>query len=100
MTEKEMIDEELVPENVITLLDDNDEAMDFEVIDVLELEGKRYAFLAPMDSAGKDLEEDEAVIFRVDTDEDGEDVFAYIEDDKEWDMVVNTYNEMLFEDME
>ncbi len=94
------MNEELVTENIITLLDEDDNEMEFEIIDVLELEGKRYAFLLPMDDAAKEMEEEEAVIFRLDTDEDGEEVFAYIEDDAEWDMVVNTYNEMLFEEME
>ena len=96
----EQINDELVTENIITLLDEENNEMEFEIIDVLELESKRYVFLLPMDEAAKEQEEEEAVIFRLDTDEEGEDVFAYIEDDKEWDMVVNAYNEMLFDDMD
>ena len=95
-----MTQNELINENIITLLDDNDEAIDFEIIEMLEIAGKRYAFLLPLndENADAEAEEDEAVIFRIDTNEDGEEIFAYIEEDQEWEMVVDTYNDMLFED--
>ena len=97
-----MTQNELINENIITLLDDNDEAIDFEIIEMLEIAGKRYAFLLPLndENADAEAEEDEAVIFRIDTNEDGEENFAYIEDDQEWEMVVDTYNDMLFEEDE
>lgn len=95
-----MTQNELTNENIITLLDDNDEAIDFEIIEMLEIAGKRYAFLLPLnnENADDEAEEDEAVIFRIDTNDDGEEIFAYIEDDQEWEMVVDTYNDLLFED--
>ena len=40
------------------------------------------------------------MIFRIDPGEDGEEIFAYIEDDAEWEMVVDTYNDMLFDEDE
>ena len=97
-----MTQNELINENIITLLDDNDEAIDFEIIEMLEIAGKRYAFFLPLndENADAEAEEDEAVIFRIDTNEDGEEIFAYIEDDQEWEMVVDTYNDMLFEEDE
>ena len=97
-----MTQNELINENIITLLDDNDEAIDFEIIEMLEIAGKRYAFLLPLndENADEEAEEDEAVIFRIDTNEDGEEISAYIEDDQEWEMVVDTYNDMLFEEDE
>ena len=97
-----MTQNELINENIITLLDDNEEAIDFEIIEMLEIAGKRYAFLLPLndENADAEAEEDEAVIFRIDTNEDGEEIFAYIEDDQEWEMVVDTYNDMLFEEDE
>ncbi len=68
----------------------------------MEIESKRYVVLQPVDADVTDgaLEDDEAIILRLDKDENGEDIFANIEDDAEWDLVVNTYNDMLFEDME
>lgn len=93
-----MTQNELINENIITLLDDNDNPIDFEIIEMLEIAGKRYAFLLPLNDEEVVTEEDEAVIFRIDTGDDGEEIFAYIEDDEEWEMVVDTYNDMLFEE--
>lgn len=93
-----MTQNELINENIITLLDDNDNPIDFEIIEMLEIASKRYAFLLPLNDEEDVTEEDEAVIFRIDTGDDGEEIFAYIEDDEEWEMVVDTYNDMLFEE--
>ena len=78
-----MSQNELINENIITLLDDNDNPIDFEIIEMLEISGKRYAFLLPLNDEEEVTEEDEAVIFRIDTGDDGEEIFAYIEDDEE-----------------
>ena len=88
--------------DVVTLIDEDGQELNFELIDVLEIESKRYVVLQPVDADVTDgaLEDDEAIILRLDKDENGEDIFANIEDDAEWDLVVNTYNDMLFEDME
>ena len=94
-----MTQKEFENENIITLIDENDNPVDFEIIELLEIEGKRYAFLLPLNDE-QSAEEDEAVIFRVDTEENGDEIFAYIEDDQEWEMVVDAYNELLFEDEE
>ncbi len=93
-----MTQNEIENENIITLLDDDDNPIDFEIIEVLEIQGKRYAFLLPLNDEEDASEEDEAVIFRIDPGEDGEEIFAYIEDDAEWEMVVDTYNDLLFDE--
>lgn len=92
--------EENVVNDIITLIDEDDKAIDFRLVDVMELDGQRYAVLQPCDKCdvGAEMGDDEAIIFRLTTDENGEEIFAYIEDDKEWDMVVNTYNDMLFDE--
>ena len=97
-----MTQNELNNENIITLRDDDDNPIVFEIIEMLEIGGKRYAFLLPLNDENADTEadEDEAVIFRIDPGEDGEEIFAYIEDDAEWEMVVDTYNDMLFDEDE
>lgn len=88
--------------DVVTLIDEDGQELNFELIDVLEIEAKRYVVLQPADANDTDgaLEDDEAIILRLDKAENGDDIFANIEDDAEWDLVVNTYNDMLFEDME
>ena len=99
MTEEKNTQENVV-NDIITLIDEDDNNIDFRLIDVMELEGQKYAVMQPCDFkvGGGELAEDEAVILRLDKNEDGEDVFAYIEDDDEWNLVVNTYNDMIFED--
>lgn len=92
-----MTHKEFENDNIITLVDDNDNPIDFEIIELLEINGKRYAFLLPLNEEETE-DEDEAVIFRVDTEENGDEVFAYIEDDQEWEMVVDAYNELLFDE--
>ena len=88
--------------DMVTLIDEDGKELNFELLDALEIEGKRYVVLQPLDPEATEgaVEEDEAIILRLETDENGEEIFANIEDDAEWDMVVNTYNDMLFEDME
>ena len=54
-----MTQNELINENIITLLDDNDEAIDFEIIEMLEIAGKRYAFLLPLNDENADAEAEE-----------------------------------------
>lgn len=90
--------QEMENENIITLLDDDDNPIDFEIIEMLEISGKSYAFLLPLNSEDENADEDEAVIFRIDKSDDGDEIFAYIEDDAEWEMVVDTYNDMLFDE--
>ena len=90
--------QESIVNDIITLIDEDDNNIDFRLVDVMELDGQKYAVMQPCDYkiAGGDLAEDEAVILRLDKNEDGEEVFAYIEDDAEWDLVVSTYNDMIF----
>lgn len=90
--------QEMENENIITLLDDDDNPIDFEIIEMLEISGKHYAFLLPLNDESDAADDDEAVIFRIDKTDDGDEIFAYIEDDAEWEMVVDTYNDMLFEE--
>jgi len=48
--------------DVITLLDENGKTHEFSLVDVVEVDGKRYAILQPPDDT------DPAVVFRVDGD--------------------------------
>ena len=96
MTEKEMQDS--IANEVITLIDEEDKAIDFNLIDVFELNGQRYAVLQPvnLEDVEEGMGEDDAIIFRLDADEEGEEIFAYIEDDEEWEAAIDAYNDMLF----
>jgi uncharacterized protein YrzB (UPF0473 family) len=80
-------------DEVVVLTDDEGNEFEFQIIDVLEVEGNRYAVLFPLDD--EDADDDEALIMRLETDEDGDDVLVDIEDDQEWEKVVAEWESML-----
>jgi len=82
-------------EEVIVLTDEEGNEYEFEVVQVLEVEGKQYAVLFPL---AEGAEEDEAVIMRIEQGEDGEDIIVDIEDDAEWDKVVAEWEQFLEEE--
>ena len=55
-------------DNIISLLDENGVESQFEVILTLEADNKEYAILMPVE----DEEAEEALVFRIDQDEQGE----------------------------
>ena len=83
-------------DNILELIDEDGVEHDFEVLDIFELEENSYAVLLPLDDP-EFADSDDAVIMRVDTDENGEDVLCDIEDDEEWEKVVDYYNENVVE---
>mgnify|MGYP002554034237 CR=1 FL=1 len=88
---------EMAEENLV-LIDDEGNEHEFEIVDIMEVEGNRYVIMLPL---GEELlEEEEAVVMKIILDEEGEEVFADIESDEEWDKVEKAYAEMLWEDEE
>jgi uncharacterized protein YrzB (UPF0473 family) len=68
-------------EDVITLLDEEGLEHEFNIVDVLEVSDQRYAVLQPV-GAGDDVDDDTAVIFRMEGD-----TLVTIDDDAEFDRV-------------
>lgn len=82
-------------ESFITLIGEDGEEEEFEVIEILHFEGKEYVVIAPL----TDDEDDEALVYRLEyNQESGEELLVDIEDDDEWDRVVDYY--MGFEEEE
>jgi uncharacterized protein YrzB (UPF0473 family) len=82
-------------DEVIVLQDDEGNEHNFILADVISVDDKDYAVLLPADE-----EDEEGVIFRIDG-EDGDDmVLSIIEDEQEWQKVVDAYNESFMEDDE
>lgn len=71
-------------DDVVTLVYEDGEEETFSVEDVMELDGNTYVILVPedADSEAEDDEEVEACIFRVETDEGGEEVLVDLDDDE------------------
>lgn len=82
-------------DEIIVLTDEEGTEYEFQIIDVLEVEGKRYAVLFPLD---EDAEDDEALIMRLEQDENGDDILVDIEDDAEWEKVVAEWERILEEE--
>ena len=80
-------------ENIINLIDENGVESAFEIILTLEAEGKEYAILVPV----AEEEAEEALIFRIDQDEEGE-ILVPLEDDAEYEIVVDVYNTLMEEE--
>ncbi|MCL6886133.1 DUF1292 domain-containing protein [Clostridioides difficile] len=77
-------------ENIINLIDENGVESQFEIILTLEAEGKEYAILMPLD-------DEEALIFRIDEDEEGE-ILIPLESDEEYETVVAVYTAIMEEE--
>ncbi len=75
-------------QEVFTLTDEEGNESDFELIGNMELDGNKYVALIPVDST-----EDEYVILKVTTDENGDELLLTIEDDDEFDAVADAFED-------
>ncbi|HHY67792.1 MULTISPECIES: DUF1292 domain-containing protein [Kyrpidia] len=80
-------------DETVLLEDENGNEREFRIVDVIEVGGKEYAVLVPEDEP-----EGDGVVLRIDTDADGEEYLVDIEDDAEWDRVVQAYEAAVEED--
>ena len=77
--------------SIVTLVDENGEEQDFAIDDIVEVDETRYAILVPAECLDELEDEDvceEAFIFRIEVDDDGEEYFTDIEDDEEYERVL------------
>ena len=83
-----MMEEEL--DDVLILVDEEDQEHPFQMIDMVEVDGSQYAVLVPLEEGS---DEDEAINLKIVLDENGEEVLYDIEDDEEWEKVVDIWND-------
>ncbi len=98
MTDKdmEMLENEEYEVNLVTLIDEDGTERDFEVLEIIEVDGAEYVVIAPPEG---DEDEDEALIFRLEVDpKTKEELLVDIEDDDEWDKVAEVYMGMVEEE--
>lgn len=86
--EKNMMEEEM--DDVLILVDEENQEHPFQMIDMVEVDGSQYAVLVPLEEGS---DEDEAIILKIVLDENGEEVLYDIEDDEEWEKVVDIWND-------
>ena len=85
MSEREEMQEEL--ENIIVLTDDEGNDVEFEWLDTIELNDKKYVVVLPTDD-----ESDEVVILKMEV-EDEEETFIGLEDEDEVKSVFEEFKE-------
>ena len=88
-------------EEIIVLADEEGKEVEFKHIATLDYEEEWYMYLEPLEEldgeekkSEEEAEEAELVIFHIQTDADGNDVFVPVEDEDLWDKL---YNELLKE---
>ncbi len=100
-----MSDEELFEEEypVLVLVDEEGVEMEFELIAELDIQDNKYRVLLPLDEFFFEEEEGDSdgevegggvVIFKVMCDEEGNEFLADIDDDEEWEMVADVWQEL------
>ena len=86
----------------VTLLDEEGNELEYEMIDAVEIDGQQYVALLPVlqgDSAEILEEEYQAVILKIEN-EDGEDMLVSIDDEDEFNTVWAQFEERLSEDFD
>lgn len=89
------VDEVAMESEYYTLIDEDGNELQFEVIGSAELEGTMYYAMIPADTQPTDEGIFEYVILKAEKDEDGEDVLVTVDDDDEFDNVADYFDDML-----
>ena len=88
-----LMDGYMEEDNIVELVDEDGKECKFQHLMTLEYNGKDYVVLAPAEEM-EDIAEDEAVVLRIEQDEDGNDVYASVEDEDEMERVFERYLEI------
>ena len=85
-------------EDIITLTSENNEEIDFVNIAQIVYQSKIYAILQPVELLDG-MDEDEALVFEVENDEEGQNSYTIVTDDEIIDEVFSRYNQLLEEEL-
>lgn len=78
---------------IIELLDEDGKPVRFEHLMTVEYEGDPYVLLVPIDEV-EDVDEDEVIILRIETGDDGEDTYVGVEDEELLEKIFERYLEI------
>ncbi len=92
--EPEISEDEFADDDIVTLLSATGEEIDFVEIAGIAHKGNFYAILQPVELL-EGMADDEALVFKVSRNEDGEDKFEIELDDEIIDAVFAEYNRLL-----
>ena len=85
-------------DDIITLTSENNEEIEFVNIAQIVYQSKIYAILQPVELLDG-MDEDEAFVFEVETDEEGQNSYTIVTDDEIVDEVFSRYNQLLEEEL-
>ena len=85
-------------DDVLVLVDEKGEEVEFEYLDTMEVDGSEYAVLLPLEEENEDVETEEVVILKLDKDENGEDSFVSVDDDAELNKVFELFKKKVQEE--
>lgn len=86
-------------DDIVVLVDENGEEVEFEHIDTIEMNDNEYVVLAPyLEDESEETEEEEIIILKVDHNENGEDSFVTVEDEEELDAVFEEFQSRMEEE--
>ncbi len=88
-----LMDGYMEQDNIVELIDEDGKELQFQHLMTLEYNQKSYVVLAAVEPS-EDIAEDEAVILRIEQDEDQNDVYSTIEDEDELEKVFERYLEI------
>ncbi len=86
-------------DDIVVLVDENGEEVEFEHIDTIEMNDNEYVVLAPyVEEETEETDEEEIIILKVDHNENGEDSFVSVEDEDELDAVFEEFQARMEEE--
>ena len=91
--ENKNTNDEMLEAEIVTLLDEDNNEIEFEVIGGCVVDGVQYFALIPAGSADDDGGFSEYIILKSVKDENGEEELIEIEDDSEFDRVARTFDD-------
>ncbi len=84
-------------DDIVVLVGEDGEEVEFEHIDTIEMNGNEYVVLLPVEDQENE-EVDEVVILKVDHGEDGEDSFVTVDDEDELNSVFEEFKTRMEEE--
>ena len=99
MDENNIPEEEL--DNIIVLNDENGEEVEFEFLDLIELDGEEYVVLLPVEEEENPEEAGEVVILKLeDTESEDEESYVSVEDEEVLNKVFEIFKEKFKDDFD
>ena len=83
--------------DLITLVDEEGNEHQFMLLDIINVNNSDYAIMVSTEelAADDDIDEQEAVIFRIEEDGDGQQMLIVVDEDEEWEAVVTAWEELI-----